>query len=430
MKLTILYIVFFLFAMMITNRKKTQNFLISLYYRIKNKKNMEKCIVIIAISIILSFLLELFLNFYIYEIVKDTRYVLFFYSCNVFSIYRMYFFFIFLCLGNIILFFDKKKIHKYRYIISLGLLIMLILGEFTGSSLGFFDGMLTENTPEYHTTTLLGFNRGIRGDEWATEKPMYFAQMNSKEKMPYYNSNLSINEKYDMVVSAFSPVKDIIILARPELFGFFVLDKDKAFSFYWNYRILFLFMAMYELLYVLLRKNEVRSFLGAVIITFSYPVQWWLSQSSILIIANGSAFCSTLYYFLKKHSFWEKTLYSSLGILFTLGYIFTMYPALQVPFGYLFFLIAIYVIWLCREEIKDFPLQKRFLFGSFFLIGIGIICVRFIDQSRSALQVMTNTVYPGKVRDWEILPKDYLLYSFVSIFCISKGNSIYESIGD
>lgn len=420
MKLIIVYVLFFFLVVGISNIGRILNFLRGLDYKLKNKRRLEKFIILFGTTTIMASLIELFLVFFVYKIVKDTKYVIFFNNCNVFSIYRVYFFFIFLALGNIFLLFEKEKLHRYRYYISLVLLVLLVLGDFTGSSLGFFDGMLVENTPEYQATTLLGFNRGIRGDEWATEKPMYFAQVNIKEKMPYFNSNLSINGNYDMVVSAFSPVKDIMILARPELWGFFLLGKDKAFSFYWNFRILFLFMAMYELLYILFKKNEFRSFLGALIITFSYPIQWWLSQSLILIIANGAAFCTTLYYFFDRKKFVHKLILVGCMWMFAIGYIFVFYPALQVPFGYFFLLIASYIIYLRIDEIKIFFSKEGISLIILFMLSLIAICIYFLKKSEFALHIMTNTVYPGKMRDWEVLPKDYLLYPFVSVFASIK----------
>lgn len=330
-----------------------------------------------------------------------------------FSWGRVYFFFIFFFLASLLLFLGKKRAIRYRYVLAIMFFLLMVLGKFTGSSLGFYDGMLNGNAPNYSQSTLLGIPQGIRGDEWATEKPYYFAQMRSD--FPYYNKNLSFDGN-DMVISAFAPVKDFTILARPDLWGFLFLSHEYAFSFYWFLRITMLFMASFEM-GLLLTKRYRYALFAAVVVTFAPPVQWWLSQTLMLMLMSGQFALVLFNKYLNTEKITVKTL-SLLGVgFFALVYALTMYPATQVPLAYVFLSILIY-IYIKNSDKKPLAPYRLVQYLLAVLPFAGVL-FHFYNKSKPALHTMMNTIYPGSNRPWVKLPWDYDLYQFVNVFTAS-----------
>lgn len=325
---------------------------------------------------------------------------------------RAYFWFIHFFIIGILILMGKRKALRFRYAIALLYLVLIVVGKFTGSSLGFYDGMLQGNTPNYQKSTLLGIPQGVRGDEWATEKPYYFAQVMGDKDLPYLNDNLSFTGS-DMVVSAFAPVKDIVILARPDLWGFLFLPADYAFSLYWFFRLILLFMASFEMGYLLTKRYRY-ALISAFVIVFAPAVQWWLSQALMIMLMSGQ-FAVVLYdRYLKSDSIRSRFIYLIGVFYFGMVYILTMYPATQVPLGYIFLGILIYLVIKNRDK-KPFSKQRLISYLIVSLPFIGII-IRFFLKSKDALKTIMNTVYPGSSRPWIPLSWDFELYQFVNVF--------------
>ena len=337
---------------------------------------------------------------------------MYFIKSMFFSWPRIYFLFVIYILGFTIVIMGFKTSIKYRYLIALILLIMLVAGKFTGSSIGYYDNILKGNTESYVESTLLGQPQGIRGDEWATEKPYYFAQIMAKEKLEYFNSKLAFKGA-DMVVSAFSPVKDIIIVARPDLWGFLFLPKDYAFSFYWVSRLLLLFMASFEMLRILTKKYKY-AVIGATCIVFAPPVQWWLSQTLMIMLMAGNYAIVCLNRTIRSSSLKEKLVFTFLMFWFAFIYILTMYPAFQVPLAYIYIGILA-ILWRDNKEYKI--LSKNNLIVAFFMsIPFVALLIRFFNMSSPAMNIILQTHYPGNSRPWVNLPWDFELYSIINLF--------------
>lgn len=328
------------------------------------------------------------------------------------SLIRATFFFNLTFVGMLACWLGKKKVVRWRYLLAVVLLVLMTIGKYTGSSIGFYDGMLVGNTEGYECSTLLGIPQGIRGDEWATEKPYYFAQVNGGHDLPYYNYNMML-EGADMVVHAFAPVKDIITLFRPSLLGFLFLPAENAFAFYWWAKLIALFMASFEICRLLSGRVKY-GVLGAIVFSFAPAIRWWLSQTlaEILIYGFWAVICYAYYLKAEKRGL---RILSLIGVFYFLTcYIFTIYPASQVPIAYV--LLAI-VIWILYKNWDKKPFAKRRVV-SYIIAAIPFmaIIVRFIIMSGPALKIMLNTVYPGAERPWISLEWEYPLYQLINPF--------------
>lgn len=336
----------------------------------------------------------------------------FFSAAGNFSWRRATFFAIFIFILLISVCIGKKKTIQYRYALAGILLVMMTIGGYTGSSIGFYDGMLHGNTADYQCSTLLGIPQGIRGDEWATEKPYYFAQVNGNDGLPYYNKKLMLDGA-DMAVHAFAPTKDIVTLFRPSLFGFFILPAANAFAFYWWWKILALFMSTYEICYFL-TKREQYGLAGAIIVLFSPPNQWWMSQAMIEMLPFGFYALMAYNSCLNARSLKIQTLYMCTVFYCLTGFIFTMYPANQVPFAYIFLAI---LIWILVINWGNRPFSgRKIVMYVVCAAPFALVLLRFLKMSGPAISTMMNTIYPGNSRVWIPLTRQYGFYQLVNLF--------------
>ena len=370
------------------------------------------CIVISSLLSLFSNIIFLPLFYHAAALCKLEHLQNYFKPALNFSWNRVFFFFILFLLLMSIYLFGLENILRYRYLVAAILFFLLVSGKFTGSSIGAFDQMLYGNTSAHTDTTILGRAQGIRADEWAIEKPYYFAQAAEGVNQPYYNYNLMIDGA-DMVIMAFSPVRDIIMSARPALLGFLFLPVEYTFSFYWNFRLIFLFLSTFELGLLLLNNKKI-SFCVAIALTWSAPVQWLFSQWLIDIIISGQYAVVFWNYLLASNTRKEKLLYSILLGCACNMYIYVMYPAAQIPFFYIFISMAIYIMWKYRAQK---PLSRRnwpWFVIVFFLISS--MALHFLYMSRDALTTMLNTVYPGGGdREWGTFAWDYELLPFMNL---------------
>ena len=257
----------------------------------------------------------------------------------------------------------------------------------------------------------MGIPQGIRGDEWATEKPYILHKL---WRIIIYPISITLTlDGNDMVVSAFAPVKDIVVLGRPDLWGFLVLPPEYAFSFYWWSRLILLFMASFEMGRILTKRYRYAA-LAAVIITFAPPVQWWLSQTLMLMLMSGQFALVLFNKYLNSKRNYNKVL-SLLGVgFFGLVYTLTLYPATQVPLAYILLAVLIYLV-IENKERKPLAPNRLVQYVLAMIPFIGIM-MHFYINSRPAMHTILNTVYPGSNRPWIPLPWDYDFYQFVNVF--------------
>ena len=285
-------------------------------------------------------------------------------------------------------------IHKNRYKIACAFLLFVTVFRYSGSSITSFHEFLglqsSFDDTRYHT--LFGRVRPIRTDEWATSTTYLLSQANSQNPFSYYSDVLRGTET-EMFTVAKAPVFDILMLGRPFQVGFLLLGNDMGFSFYWYVRLVAMMLGAYELCLILTNKNKKISLCGMLVITFSAAVQWWYCMH---VLIYGQIVVVLIDKFMNTDKKRNKYL-CALGILIAgLSYVFELYPAWQVSFGYLFLAI---VIWILIKNIKYG--NYKFTKHDVLVIIITIICLvlligRWYVLSKDAIEATMNTDYPGE----------------------------------
>ncbi len=276
------------------------------------------------------------------------------------------------------------------------LLLLLSLGtvfKLHGSSIGAWNGRLPDRRPD--AGVLLGTPKGIRSDEWIFTTPAIISQASV---LPAFSvTNQGWGSAQAPLISNL-PVRHWSILVRPQFWGFFVLDIERGFAFYWNMKAFLLLTGMFLLLMLLTGNDFGVSLLGAVWMFFSGFIQWWYSAPGMLPEAVG---CVALLLVAAHHLVlssrrWVIAASALIFALCLLDFALSLYPPFQVPLFHLG--IAILVGSLGpRLAMGLGRVNLGFRAGCAILaVSVaGVVLASYYSDARPAIDVMRSTVYPG-----------------------------------
>lgn len=283
-------------------------------------------------------------------------------------------------------------IHKNRYKIACAFLLFVMVLKLNGTSIVNFNDFIQPNNDSSRYHTILGKARMIRTDEWATSTTYILSQANSTNPFSYY-SDILRGTSTDMFTVSNSPVLDIVMLGRPLQVMFMILGNDYGLSFYWYSRIVLMLLGSYELCLILTNRKKRISALGMIMITFSAATQWWYCMDSLIW---GQIVMVLIDKFMTTDKKRNKYL-CALGILVSgLSYVFIFYPAWQLPFGYVF--LALF-IWMLFKNIKYG--NYKINWHDVLVVAVTLICIvlvlgRWYMMSKDTLVAEMSTDYPGE----------------------------------
>ncbi|MFR3686116.1 MAG: hypothetical protein ACLTXM_13900 [Enterococcus sp.] len=300
------------------------------------------------------------------------------------------------------------QIIRFRYIIGVLFLILIVALNLNGSSIGSWDKIVSERSDNKETDVIFGKNREVRSDEWMVQTPFYFSQAESD--YPVVNKQYG-KEGQNMIVAYNSPVKDLTIIGKPFNWGFLFLGKERGLSFYWGFKIIAMLLLSFELVMILTKRNKYLSLLGSFWITFSPSIQWWFMQHVGDLMFFTLAIMVASHYYIAKHENRLLRLFMmGLIVINGIGFVLVLYPAHQVPLVYLILFWLFGTLIHYRKElvldIWDLPI----------IIGggavIGFVLLHFYNTSKDAIDATLNTIYPGhrEAEGGGRPPSDYFLF--------------------
>ena len=340
-------------------------------------KNIKKISTICLISIILTIIYELIMslifktksNFIIDKIFIESMIMSFILlHCSI-GITKLYDFII-----------------KHRYKIAIIMLILLTLLQYSGSSNGLLASWVLE--PE-KDNTIIGAARNKRSDEYALETLLAISQ--GKNDYEYKNSFIR-GIATDVFSVAHAPVKDILSIGRLYNLGYIILNNPgMGLAFNWNLKCISLILVTFELLYLLTNKDKKISVIGTIMVFFSGFMQWW---SIVDIIIYGELAIVLLDKFLVSNDFKIRCACLAGITISAISYVFTLYPAYMVAFGYVFLALA---IWVIIKNRKEYKISKKDIIPIILSVGsIAFLGYRYWYLSQETLNIISNTSYPGK----------------------------------
>lgn len=278
---------------------------------------------------------------------------------------------------------------KYRYIIAVIVLVLIVIFNVNFSSIGIWSQYMNEPDTK---NVIIGKAREIRSDEWLTQSSFMLGQASSDNGYNIYNENIAQGNSNMLFISA--PVSDVLEICRPLLWGFHFLGIERGFSFYWGLKLVALILVSIELIKKVINKdNNLLILIGGIVLALAPPMMWWMSTAVVDGYIYGAAVVILFSYYMQNLNWklWKKILIA-LGMLICLpGFVFMLYPAFQVPFG---FLMSIFIIYDLITNWNNLKKHDYIIMSVTIVISVGFIA-RFIMLSWNDIKVMMGTVYPG-----------------------------------
>lgn len=281
-----------------------------------------------------------------------------------------------------------NALFKNRLLIAIILFIIMTASNFNYSSVGAWDNFIQPGSGSILKKPIMGQPRMIRSDEWLVRLPGHMsAQYVNYGKI---NDIAMASDKDNLSVSGL--LKDYSMICKPADIGFYFLGTERGEAFSWNFRYIFGFLIMFELFYIITNKNRLLGFFGASLISFSQFNMWW---STVEWIWTGAGALVCFYYLIENKEKWQKILFGIGTAIFFSNFIVTLYPAWQVPSGYIYLMILIWIIIKKRKNIKDMSMFDKVIILISIVFFISIIS-RYIINYRPYMKAIINTKYPGK----------------------------------
>ena len=149
--------------------------------------------------------------------------------------------------------------------------------KLNGSSIGMWRTLLLE--PGIPRGLLFSSPKQIRVDEWCIWTPAMLSQARQKPPFPVENSNLG-SGRAPLLMNV--PVAYYTTFFRPQLWGFFLFDFERGFSFYWCSKVFGLLLAVGWWLRQMGLHSRALIIFGVVWVFFSSYMQWWFSSPAML----------------------------------------------------------------------------------------------------------------------------------------------------
>ena len=273
----------------------------------------------------------------------------------------------------------KKIIYPLLLLI---LVIFFIFEKIHPSSIGMYYQYFFGNKKD--PNLVFGQPRAIRSDEWLVGTPKIIGQV--KAGFPVVNENIGLGEV--MPVQGCLPYKHWRVAFCPNMWGFFFLPLENAYSLMWWLPNFLMILAVY-FFGLFLFKNIFLSIFASLIFFFTPFHQWW-SHFLSTYLSYGLFFILFFLKSLEKKGFYS-LIYLILSNYFLISFAFILYPPFQVASFYVFggFLLG----YLLSKKIFN---KKLFLY-TFLSIIITLLTVSFFYfEFRETINIIRNTVYPGK----------------------------------
>lgn len=282
-------------------------------------------------------------------------------------------------------------IYKYRFLISILLIIIGVLFKLHGSSIGLWNETFAELGLK-DTSILFGTSRSIRSDEWAVTTPLIISQ--KYNNFQYFSDILRGGTSTEAFSLYGLPVLNILEIFRPFHLGYIILGIERGLSFFWVARFIALFLITFEFCMMLFDKNKRVAIIGSFMVSFSAIVQWWFATNGTAeLFIYGELALILLYKYMNTENFKHRLICLFFAMICAGGYILILYPAFQIPMFFVFLMLAIYII---ATNYKNTKISRKDIISIIVTILIFIsLMTYFFIMSKDTIATVLNTVYPG-----------------------------------
>ncbi|WP_407432206.1 hypothetical protein [Methanobrevibacter sp.] len=297
-------------------------------------------------------------------------------------------------------------IYKYRYYLSVLIIAVCVIFQIHGSSINEL------NIFGINHNLIAGISRSIRSDEYLVNTMFAFSQYHNGFG---YFSDIVRAAPTDMFIIYGQTVLDIAVIFRPFNIGYLFLNQGMGLSFFWVSRFVVLTLVSFEMGMLLTNKNKILSLSYAILVILSPLVQWWFAINGLVEqLIFGQLGVVLINFYMNTIDYRKRILSALLMIICIGGFLVVFYPSWQIPFAYVFILLA---IWIFLKNRNNFSYDKKDLLIIFTsLIILGLLMLHILNNSLDTIKIIMNTAYPGGERfngagEWE-----YFFNYLASIF--------------
>lgn len=285
-----------------------------------------------------------------------------------------------------------EKLIRYRWAFAALVFIVCVLLKLHGSSIGMFNAYLpTVSDPAAaQQYSLIGKERYLRSDEWVVQTPAYFSQNYNgyslySDKMGIYGEN--------MIIDYYAPVISPVTIGKPLNWGYIMFGNETGLSWYWCGLVILIFMTSFEMFRILTEKDLTASLLGMLMVGLSPAVQWWMSPHIPIVYMYAMALFSIGYYLFASEKGSVKWLMTVLAVIALTGFIFSIFPAIQVIAGIVVF--SLLCSCLARDRINTEFKGIQLLRVALIIMAVGSVSLAFVLSSKADFAALLGTSYPG-----------------------------------
>ena len=272
------------------------------------------------------------------------------------------------------------------------LFAVCVAARVNGSSIGRWQLVLGE--PEPIRGLVAGTPKNIRSDEWVVWTPSILAQARHTPPFPIENPNLGAG-RAPLIMSV--PVAYYTTFFRPQLWGFFLLDLERGFAWFWCTKIFGLLLATAWLFRQIgIRSPGIVAF-GSVAFFFSSFTQWWFSSPAMLpeMVASWAICVGCVIACTRPMSRWRVALAAAGLVFFGINFVLCLYPPFQIPLVFLGAVILL-GLWLERRKTeRDFRALTAVAVAAAALVVTAIVLIPFWHAVAPTLEIVAKTEYPA-----------------------------------
>src|SRR6266404_6508452 len=270
-----------------------------------------------------------------------------------------------------------------------------VLLKLNGSSVAIWTELLNEPKPP--PSLLLFIPKGVRADEWHGWTPAALSQSRQTPRFPVENLTLG-GGRAPLLMSV--PVAYYTTLFRPQLWGFFLFDFERGFSFYWCTKVFGLLLAVGWCLRQMGVHSRALIIFGVVWIFFSGYTQWWFSSPAMLpeMVASWAMYLGCAVQFFRDSNPWRTATAFAGFVFFGVNFVLCLYPPYQIPL--LLLAVAILIgVWLeNRRGAKPSSGTRGLVLIGATVAAVALVLIPFWIDVRSTLALVAQTAYPGARR--------------------------------
>lgn len=322
-------------------------------------------------------------------------------------------------------FLDIKKMYQWifekRVWIAIAVFVFMVMNKYNFSSMAEYDAHIESNEGTQYAQTVFGSSRPIRSDEWMVSLTRYL----SAEYSDYGQYNEIVRAEKTTNLSASGLYRSYSALAQPSFWGYYLFGSEIGVSFMWCFQMVFGFLFAFEFCLILTKRKPGIALLGGILLWFSSYNMWW---STVNWMLSGQAALVCFYYCLGEKKRWRQVFFGISTAVFAANFAVNLYPAWQVPVGFIFLGVLIWMIVQNLERIKEYNWKDWTVLGLCVLFMFSIAGAFFWNYREYMTDIM-KTAYPGKRVSYGGFKLDRMLDYLASFFTPFKNFKNPSEIG-